>query len=104
MNERLAVPGLTDRDAGHARRERTGDVRLIPCRPRLVQLLRAHLIDHATTADGRLFRGTRGGPIAESVYGRVGAKARQSALSPEEAASSMAARPYDSVMPASPRG
>lgn len=50
---------------------------------------------HGTTADGRLFRGVRGGPLSESLYGRVWAAARAAALSPEEVASPLARRPYD---------
>jgi integrase len=101
MSRSAPTGGRSWTDTGQRRESRqlkhraVGDVRLIPCHPRLVQLLRAHLTDHATTADGRLFRGTRGGPIAESVYGRVWAEARRGALSAEEAAGSMAARPYD---------
>lgn len=56
---------------------------------------RAHLNEHGTTADGRLFRGVRGGPLSESLYGRVWAAARAAALSPEDVASPLARRPYD---------
>lgn len=63
--------------AGHARRRRR------------------RLDDHGTTPDGRLFRGVRGGPLSESLYGRRWAVARAAVLSVEEAASPLARRPYD---------
>ncbi|MDT7613684.1 MAG: hypothetical protein QOF00_1131 [Pseudonocardiales bacterium] len=37
----------------------------------------------------------RGGPLSESLYGRLWALARASALTSEEAASPLARRPYD---------
>jgi integrase len=83
------------RESRQLKHRAIGDVRLVPCHPRLVQLLRSHLAEHGTTPDGRLFRGTRGGPLSEGVYGRIWAIARKAALTPEEAASSMAGRPYD---------
>jgi integrase len=57
--------------------------------------MREHLDEHGTTPDGRLFRGTRGGPLSESLYGRVWAIARAKALTDVEAASPLARRPYD---------
>lgn len=83
------------RDSRQLKHRAVGDVRIVPCHPRLVRMLRDHLVEHGTAPDGRLFRGTRGGPISESSYGPVWARARVAALTPEEAASSMAARPYD---------
>ena len=53
------------------------------------------LDEHGTTPDGRLFRGVRGGPLSESLYGRLWAKARAAALTAEEVASPLARRPYD---------
>jgi hypothetical protein len=44
---------------------------------------------------GRLFRGTRGGMLSESVYGRAWHAARNAALSPELTATALARRPYD---------
>jgi integrase len=58
-------------------------------------LLRSHLTDHGVSPDGHLFVGERGGPLPESVYGRVWQKARTGALSKAEAASPLTARPYD---------
>ena len=65
-----------------------------PARPTWSELLRRHLAEHGTAPDGRLFRGERGGPISDSVYGRVWNRARSAALTPAEAASPLADRPY----------
>ncbi|WP_405143827.1 tyrosine-type recombinase/integrase [Sphaerisporangium sp. NBC_01403] len=70
-------------------------VRPVPIPPPLVAILRSHLTDHGVSPDGHLFVGERGGPLSESVYGRVWQKARTGALSKAEAASPLAARPYD---------
>lgn len=85
----------TRRDVRQLKHRAHGDVRIVPCHPRLVDMLRSHLDEFGTALDGRVFRGARGGPLSEGVYGRAWALARQAALSPAEAASSMAARPYD---------
>jgi len=61
----------------------------------LVAMLCAHVTAYGTAPDGRLFRGTRGGPLSESVYGRAWHFARALALGPELAASGLARRPYD---------
>jgi integrase len=45
--------------------------------------------------DCRLFRGVRGGPLSESLYGQIWATARTAVLTPEEAASPLARRPCD---------
>lgn len=71
------------------------EVRIVPCAPELTVILREHLDRHATTADGRLFRGARFGPLSESVYGRIWTRARMAALGAQEAASPLARRPYD---------
>lgn len=34
-------------------------------------ILRRHLTNHGVSPDGHLFVGERGGPVSESVYGRV---------------------------------
>jgi integrase len=78
-----------------------GTVRIVPIPPILVSLLRQHIRESGTASDGRLFRSTRGGPLSESVYGRVWHAARQAALGPAQAATPLARRPYD--LPA-PRG
>ena len=72
-----------------------GTIRMVPVPPVLTAMLRAHDAAYGTAPDGRLFRGTRGGPLSESVYGRVWQAARILALGPELAASGLARRPYD---------
>jgi len=58
-------------------------------------MLRQHLHAFGTAPDGRLFRGTRGGMLSESVYGRAWHAARQAALGPGLAATALARRPCD---------
>ena len=53
-----------------------GAVRPVPIPAVLVHMLRAHLRCHGTAPDGRLFPGTRGGLLSESVYGRAWHAAR----------------------------
>jgi integrase len=72
-----------------------GAIRMVPAPPVLVVMLRAHFTAYGTAPDGRLFRGTRGGPLSGSVYGRAWQSARILALAPELAASGLARRPYD---------
>jgi integrase len=62
------------------------DVRYVPVVPPVTAILRRHLAKYGTALDGRLFRGPRGGPIAEAIYGRVDAT---------EVDSPLASRPYD---------
>lgn len=69
--------------------------RPVPIPPELVRLLRRHLDEHGTAPDGRLFSGGRGGPLSESIYGRVWQMARDKALTPAQVASPLAGRPYD---------
>ncbi len=72
-----------------------GDTRPVPLCPPLVAILRDHLAEFGTAADGRLFPGVRGGDLSDSVYSRVWKTARQAALTPAQAASPLAGRPYD---------
>jgi hypothetical protein len=72
-----------------------GAVRIIPVRAVLVRLLRQHIRESGTAPDGRLFSGIRGGPLSESLYGRVWHTARQAALGPALAATGLARRSYD---------
>lgn len=71
------------------------DTRVVPIAPPLVALYRRHLDDFGTAPDGRLFRGARGGPVSGARYGDVWREARRLALSAAEAASPLAATPYD---------
>ena len=73
-----------------------GAIRMVPVPPILAAMLRIHVTAYGTAPDGRLFRGTRGGPLSGSVYGRAWQQsARALALGPELAASGLARRPYD---------
>ena len=85
----------TRREARQLKHSGVEEVRVVPAPPELTALLRVHLDEYGTTADGRLFRGVRGGPLSESLYGRVWGAARIVALSAEEAASPLGRRPYD---------
>ena len=70
------------------------DVRIVPCPPQLTAILHAHLKEHGTAPDGRLFAGARGGPVPDHAYGRVWQDARKEALTVDEAASPLATVPY----------
>lgn len=73
-----------------------GAVRVVPIPPQLVEILRRHIERFGTTADGRLFRGQKlGEPVSPSVYTDAWKRARVIGLSPEQAASPLARRPYD---------
>jgi integrase len=72
-----------------------GTIRVVPIPPVLARMLRQHLRQFGTAPDGRLFPGTRGGMLSESVYGRAWHAARHAALSPGLAATPLARRPYD---------
>ncbi|ROP38632.1 tyrosine-type recombinase/integrase [Saccharothrix texasensis] len=71
------------------------DVRPVPIPPVLVRILRDHLDRFGTAPDGRLFRSPNGGVVSSSTYYRVWEEARQYALTPAQAASPLAGRPYD---------
>lgn len=93
--------GASWTDNGRRREERQlkhrarGETRVVPSPPALTALLHAHLETFGVGPDGLLFRGVRGGELAESTYCRVWRKARASALEPSEIASPLARRPYD---------
>ncbi|MGH3500976.1 MAG: tyrosine-type recombinase/integrase [Nocardioidaceae bacterium] len=72
-----------------------GAVRTVPIPPQLVTLLLQHLRAHGKASDGRLFASPRGGPLHESLYGRVWHTARAAALGPSLAATPLVRRPYD---------
>ena len=97
-------PEVTDQwtDSRKASEERSlkhrddGEVRPVPCPPVLTELLHDHLTKYGTARDGRLFRGARdGGRVGSTTYGRVWAKAREAAFTPEVAAGPLGKRPYD---------
>jgi integrase len=83
------------REARQLKHRAKGAVRPVPCPPDLVRLLRAHTDAYGVGLDGKLFRGTRGGAIKESLYTEVWQAARRRVLTPAQAASPLAARPYD---------
>ncbi|MBV9013378.1 MAG: tyrosine-type recombinase/integrase [Pseudonocardiales bacterium] len=88
--------GGTRRETRQLKHRAKGETRSSPCPPELTHLLRQHLTRHGTDAEGRLFRGIRGGrPLEESTYHRVWRKARENALSAAEFNSPLARRPYD---------
>jgi hypothetical protein len=70
-----------------------GAIRMVQVSPVLVTVLRAHVTTYGIAPDGRLFRGTRGGPLSGSVYSRAWHRARVLSLGPELAASGLARRP-----------
>ncbi len=73
-----------------------GTVRVVPIPPRLVEILRGHIERFGTTTDGRLFRGQQlGEPVGPSIYTQAWKQARVIGLTPAQAASPLARRPYD---------
>ncbi|MER6176041.1 tyrosine-type recombinase/integrase [Streptosporangium sp. NPDC001681] len=88
-------------DSGDAHEERglkhrgRADVRPVPIPPELVAILREHIKEYGTGADGRIFRSERGGVIASTAYTEVWQEARKLAFTPAQVASPLARRPYD---------
>jgi len=99
----LAAPstGKTWSDSGRVRDSRqlkhraVGETRRVPCPPELTKILHWHLKQFGTDADGRLFRGTRGGELATVTYSRMWQRARRAALTKEQYASPLGRRVYD---------
>ncbi|MGH3487865.1 MAG: tyrosine-type recombinase/integrase [Actinopolymorphaceae bacterium] len=84
------------RESRQLKHRAKGDVRVVPCHPRLVELLRRHIAEFGTASDGRLFRSMYfNRPLSEGTYPQVWRRARAAALSEAEAASTLALRPYD---------
>ena len=79
--------GLKHRPASETRR--------VPIPPELVAILRQHIDTFDIAADGRIFSSDRGHPVASTAISDVWAAARNLALTPAQAASSLAGRPYD---------
>ncbi|TKK86449.1 site-specific integrase [Herbidospora galbida] len=71
------------------------EVRPVPIPPELVAILRTHLEEFGTAADGRLFRNERGGVLGASTYARAWEESRRFALTPQQVTSPLAGRPYD---------
>ena len=75
----------TPREPRSLKHRPDGAIRTIPIPPQLVRLLRQHLRTYGCAADGRLFRGARGGPLSESLYGRIWHQARAAAIPARQA-------------------
>jgi hypothetical protein len=83
----------TPREPRSLKHRPEGAIRTVPIPPQLAGLLRWHLRAFGCAADGRLFRGARGGPLSESLYGRIWHQARAAAI-PGQAGTQLV-RPYD---------
>ncbi|GAT70271.1 integrase [Planomonospora sphaerica] len=93
-NKRWTDSGETHDERGLKHRAKD-DTRHIPIPPALVVVLREHITQYGTAEDGRLFRTSRGRPFSSSAYSAVWQEARRLALTPQQVASPLAARPYD---------
>ena len=65
------------------KRRSAREVREVPIPPELIATLRVHVDTFGLAADGQLFPGAGGGPIAASVYTGVWKRARAVALLPD---------------------
>ncbi|MGV9598711.1 hypothetical protein ACWDR1_18780 [Streptosporangium sandarakinum] len=93
-NKKWTDSGKAHDDRGLKHRARD-EGRPVPIPPELVAILREHLDEFGTHEDGRLFRTSRGGVISIGTYCEAWKAARAFALTPEQQASPLAARPYD---------
>lgn len=93
-NKRWTDSGAAHDDRGLKHRAEN-EGRPVPIPPELVAILKEHIAEFGTHEDGRLFRTRRGGVISIGTYCDVWKAARLLALPPEQAASPLAARPYD---------
>src|SRR5690606_15896466 len=92
--KRYTDTGQTHEERGLKHRERTA-TRPVPIPPELVAILREHIATYGVAADGRLFRTASGKPFSGSTVAKVWREARLYALTPDQVASPLAARPYD---------
>lgn len=83
------------RDTRGLKHRERGEVRHVPCPPELTRILLEHLDAFGTDADGRLFRGERGGDVPLITWNRVWQAARTATLTKEVAGTPLAKRPYD---------
>jgi integrase len=101
LRETRPVSGKKWTDSGERHDKRglkmrdPGTDRPVPIPPVLVAMLRAHVKEFGTAADGRLFQNERGGLVGTSSYWRVWQEARQYAFPPHKHASPLAQKPYD---------
>jgi hypothetical protein len=94
VNSQWTDNGETHDDRGLKHRP-PEEVRPVPMVPALARLLREHIAKFGVGKDGRLFRRVNDKPVSESLYETVWKKARETALSPAQAASPLASVPYD---------
>jgi integrase len=85
----------TPREPRSLKHRPDGATRTVPIPPQLARLLRWHLRAFGCAEDGRLFRGARGGPLSESLYGRIWHQARAAAMPQDGTGTQPARRPYD---------
>jgi len=85
----------TPREPRSLKHRPEGAIRTVPVPPQLAGLLRWHLRAFGCAEDGRLFRGARGGPLSESLYGRIWHQARAAAMPEDGTGAQPARRPYD---------
>ncbi len=93
-NKKWTDSGETHDDRG-LRHRADEEGRPVPIPPELVAILREHITEFGVYEDGRLFRTSRGGVISIGTYCEAWKAARVFALTPEQQASPLAARPYD---------
>jgi integrase len=94
VGRRYTNSGQAHDDKGLKHRS-VDEVRPVPIPPQLVKILLWHIDEFGTAPDGRLFRQPNGHIVSTSTYTAVWRAGRLLALTPEQAASPLAARPYD---------
>ncbi|MFB4284448.1 tyrosine-type recombinase/integrase [Nonomuraea sp. MTCD27] len=92
-NSRYTDSGESHDERGLKHRDK--ETRPIAIPPELVEILRRHIEHHGVSKDGRLFRTSTGKPFPGSTVSKVWREARTYALTPDQVASPLAARPYD---------
>lgn len=85
----------TTREQRQLKHRARKDTRQIPVPFTLVAILREHVAAYGITRDGRIFCTPTGASYGSSACSRVWQEARRLALSPQQQASLLAARPYD---------
>lgn len=83
------------RDARGLKHRSADEVRSVPIPPMLVKILATHIAAYGASADGRLFRSERDGPLQENAYLRVWRRARERVFAAAQLESPLARRPYD---------
>ena len=83
------------RDARGLKHRSADEVRSVPVPPVFVEILAAHIAKYGVSADGRLFRSERDGPLQENAYLRVWRGAGERVFAAAQLESPLARRPYD---------